>query len=100
MNRAELREAAAQEIYGIMAASDPEGRKYPWVSRGNSDKQNEARKYADAALAVAWLISGLDAPRPRRMSRFEYERDMAKQDGPRSWWGQEFKRNFGDEGPK
>ena len=58
MSHNDLREAVARAIFehwqfqgrmaGTMAGANP----VPWVGGGNSFKQNEARDYADAALAV------------------------------------------------
>ncbi len=54
-----LREAVAEAIYDAMREQDPEGREKPWVPRGNSHKQNEARRRADAALSHSEVRSAL-----------------------------------------
>lgn len=43
-------ERAAMAVYEKMRLNDPEGRKYPWVTNGNSHKQREAREYVRAVL--------------------------------------------------
>lgn len=44
-------ESVAHAIYDAMRENDPEGQSHPWVERGNSLKQDEARQRARAALA-------------------------------------------------
>jgi hypothetical protein len=46
----EMIEKVAEAIYNAMRKEDPEGRRYSWVPRGNSQKQDLARVLARAAL--------------------------------------------------
>lgn len=47
----EMIEAAAEAIYNLFTYDEP-GEKPKWIERGNSFKQEDARRYAAAALSV------------------------------------------------
>lgn len=47
----EMIEVAAEAIYNLFTYDEP-GEKPKWVERGNSFKQEDARRYASAALSV------------------------------------------------
>ncbi len=46
-------EVVAEAIYDAMRENDPEGKDKPWVFRGNSLKQDEARQRARAVFRAA-----------------------------------------------
>jgi hypothetical protein len=57
-----LAERVAEAIYDAMRENDPEGRNRPWVPRGNSQKQDEARRRAAAALRSRAASDGWNGP--------------------------------------
>lgn len=59
---AELIEEQAQVVYGAMQAVNYEGRRYPWVPRGNSTAQEEARRAARTILEAVGVRGPVPAP--------------------------------------